>query len=198
MTNVKLSILITGTVFLLSVCACHTDESEPLGKNVSPYCSATKEIAKSFENCSCDIKFTDFMHEYTYTKISSVYSHLGPPCSQNIIYISYVNSVHDHNEPNYKFGFYLPTISEEEFFKPGSFHIDTISIYESSLTGGFGGPIYDVDITFIWDGVNLNEDIYSGTGKFIINKEIPTSFPGYFWPVQEIPFEFCGSRRMDN
>ena len=138
------------------------------------------------------------MHEYTYTKISSVYSHLGPPCSQNIIYISYINSVHDHNEPNYKFGFYLPTISEEEFFKPGSFHIDTISIFESSLTGGSGGPIYDVDITFIWNDVNLNEDIYSGTGKFIINKEIPTSFPGYFWPVQEIPFEFCDSRRKDN
>jgi len=194
----KLVFLISGIGMIIFLYGCYSNEPEPLGKNMPSYCSATKLIAKSYENCSCNIVFRDYINEYTFTGINSVYYQIGPPCSQNVFYISYINSVHDHNEPDYRFGFYLPMINEEDFFKPGSFNIDTISIFENSLTGGFGGPKYNIDITFMWENIELNEGIYSGTGKFIINKEIPTSFPGYSWPVQEIPFEFCSSRRTDN
>lgn len=196
MINTKPLLQIAGILLIFTFYSCHTDEPEPLGENMSPYCSATKLIAQSYRNCRCNITFTDYLlHEYTYVGINSVYGQIGPPCSQNVFYINYINSVHDHNEPDYKFGFYLPILNDEDFFKPGSFKIDTIFIFENSLTGGFGGPKYNVDVTFIWDNVEYKEGIYSENGKFVINKEIKTSFSCCSWPTQEIPFVFCDSRR---
>lgn len=180
---------------ILFLCGCQKDEPEALGKGIQPYCQPEKLIAKSYLNCYCDISFTDYIHKYTYVKITSAYYQVGPPYLQNVFYINYINSVHNHNEPDYKFGFYLPRIADKDFFKPDTFQIDTLFIFESSLTGGHGGPVFNVDISFIWLNVEINEGIYSGSGKFIINEKIPTSFPGYTWPEQEILFEFCDSGR---
>ena len=127
----------------------------------------------------------------TYTKINSVYSQIGPPCSQNILSISYVNSVHDHNEQDFTFNLYLPIMKDEDFFKPDTFHVDTILILEPYPYGGSAGVSWNADITLIWDSVTISQGIYSGSGKFIINKEIPSTFPKYNWAVQEIPFKFC-------
>ncbi len=38
--------------------------------------------------------------------------------------------------------------------------------------------------------VSLVGKVYSGKGRFILNKDIPSSFSGYKYPAQEIPFEF--------
>lgn len=63
---------------------------------------------------------------------------------------------------------------------------------ESRQTGGQSGPRSDADVDFIWNEVKLVEGIYSGKGKFIINKKIPVNYPAtFFFPKQEISFEFC-------
>ncbi|MBW8325075.1 MAG: hypothetical protein K0M50_09965 [Prolixibacteraceae bacterium] len=63
-----------------------------------------------------------------------------------------------------------------------------LDIYEESLCGGVGGPASNVDITLIWDEVSLEGSVYSGKGRFIINKDIPSSFSGYKYPAQENTF----------
>jgi hypothetical protein len=88
----------------------------------------------------------------------------------------------------------MDRIDKKDFFKPGSIQINELDIYEESLCGGMGGPASNVDITLIWDEVSLDGSIYSGKGRFIINKDIPSSFAGYKYPAQEIPFEFFPSK----
>jgi hypothetical protein len=137
------------------------------------WCQATKIDAQSIKS-SCNIQFWDIMHQYTYVSIESSFYFLGPPCSQSAFEIKYINSKHDHNEPDYSF----------------VFKISELDIYERQSNAGGGGPMGNVDITLIWDEVTLSGSVYSGKGKFIINKDIPSSFPGYKYPAQEIPFEF--------
>jgi hypothetical protein len=182
--------IVTIFCLLILLIGCHS-EDEQHGNYMPSYCSASKTIAKSNKDCSCRIAFKDYMYEYTYIIINSNYYQIGPPCSQNVFKIKYINSIHDHNEPDYEFGFYLPIMKEEDFFKPDTFNIDTVDIFYQHPMGGHGGPIFNVDITLIWESVSINQGMYTGRGKFIINKEIPTSYPGYKWPVQEIPFVFC-------
>ncbi|MGM0622277.1 MAG: hypothetical protein ACQETJ_14585 [Bacteroidota bacterium] len=194
--------ILNKNLFIITICfgllqlfsACDTGEVYPPGKKIAPYCSQETIIANSKQDCSCDITFRNYIREYSFTGIKSTYVSIGPPCNQNVFKIKYINAVHDHNEPDIEFGFYLPPYSNEDFFKADTFQIDTVSIGEWKRTGGFGGPKFDVDVTFIWESVELSEGIYSGKGKFLINEEIPTSFPNYFYPVQEIPFEFCELR----
>ena len=84
----------------------------------------------------------------------------------------------------------MKAMTRNEFFKPGSIQINKLDIYEESLCGGIGGPASNVDITLIWDEVSLIGSVYSGKGRFIINKDIPSSSKGYYYPAQELPFEF--------
>ena len=188
-------VIVLLSIILLNSCQSYDTSTEGLGGHLRNYCSVTKQIAKSHKDCSCNIIFRDYMHQFTYTKINSVYYQIGPPCSQNVLSISYVNSVHDHNEQDFTFNLYLPLMKDEDFFKPDTFHVDTILITEPYPYGGSAGASWNADITLIWDSITIFQGIYSGSGKFIINKEIPSSFPKYTWPVQEIPFVFCNKQR---
>ncbi|GEM_PF-6871587 len=175
---------------------CEEDEPQALGRNYQPSCGSIKKIAQCAINCQCSIVFNDYVNTYTFTKIESSYSALGPACKQNFFRIKYINSTHEHNETDFEFGFYLPQYTNEEFFKIDTFKVETLYYGEWRPMGGHGGPRYDMDIDFIWDEVHLNEGIYSGKGKFIINKKIPVNTPPtYYFPEQEILFEFCEWRR---
>ena len=187
--NIFLTIIFLG---------CINKDYEPPGKRLPSYCQETDFIARSKNECECSIRIQSYVNEYTFTKIESNYYSVGPPCNQNIFKIKYINSVHDHNEPDLEFGFYLPQLENKDFFKVDTFQIDTIYYGEWKATGGHGGPRYDADVTFIWDEVDLIEGIYSGKGKFIINKKIPVNYPAtYHFPRQEILFEFCQLRRIE-
>ncbi len=192
--NSKLSIFLffsLSSIFFINGCISD-DQPTPLGKNMYSPCGGIATIAKSKADCKCNIVFKDYVNEYTFTGIQSAYYKFGPVCKQNMLFIKFFNSVQDHNEPNYEFGFYLPQLANEDFFKIDTFQIDTLHYGESRLSGGHSGPIYDANVVLIWDEVNLADGIYSGKGKFIINKEIPVNYPAtYFFPKQEIPFEFC-------
>lgn len=179
------------TLLYLSGCSIE-EEPQGLGGNSFSPCGGIAIIAKSKADCKTNIVFKDYVNEYTFTGIQSAYYKLGPVCKQNMLFIKFFNSVHDHNEPNYEFGFYLPQFSNKEFFKIDTFQIDTIHYGESRLTGSHSKPVYDANVVFIWDEVSLNDSVYSGRGKFIINKKIPVNYPAtYFFPEQEISFEFC-------
>jgi hypothetical protein len=136
------------------------------------------------------------MYKYTYVGIESSFYTIGPPCNQSAFAIKYINSKHDHNEPNYTFVLKMNPIDKVDFFKQGSIKISELDIFQSQLTGGGGGPAQNVDITLIWDEVLLVGTVYSGKGRFILNKDIPSSFTGYKYPAQEIPFEFSTRDRV--
>lgn len=193
------SIILKSLIYIfltINFFGCITEDYEPPGKQVSSYCDATKIIARSKSDCACNIKIQSYVNEYTFTKIESNYYSVGPPCNQHIFKIKYINNIHDHNEPDIEFGFYFPQLENKDFFSVDTFQVDTIYFGEWRATGGHGGPRFDADVTFIWDEVNLVEGIYSGRGKFIINKKIPVNYPAtYYFPSQEIPFEFCRLRR---
>jgi len=178
---------------LLNFSGCKIeDEPQALGGNSYSPCGGIAIIAKSKADCKTNIVFKDYVNEYTFTGIQSAYYKLGPICKQNMLFIKFINSVHDHNETDFEFGFYMPQFLNEQFFKPDTFMIDTLYYGEKRLTGGHGGPKFDADVLFIWNEVSLNDSVYSGKGKFIINKKIPVNYPAtYFFPEQEISFEFC-------
>lgn len=172
---------------LLGVGCKKTDDSNY--KYPMNWCRPTEIAAHSLKS-SCNIQFWDIMYEYTYVSIESSFYNIGPPCNQSAFAIKYVNSKHDHNEPDYTFVMKMNPIDKADFFKQGSIKISELDIFESKLTGRGGGPARNVDITLIWDEVSLVGAVYSGKGRFVLNKDIPSSFPGYKYPAQEIPFEF--------
>lgn len=96
----------------------------------------------------------------------------------------------------YTFTMKMNAMKRDEFFKPGSIQINKLDIYEESLCGGVGGPASNVEITLIWDEVLLIGNYYTGKGRFVINKDIPSSFSCYKYPAQEIPFEFHPRLRL--
>ncbi|MDX8341431.1 hypothetical protein SLH46_19690 [Draconibacterium sp. IB214405] len=179
-------------LFFYLVGCTKEEQSQALGENMFDPCGAIEFIAKNRDNCHSNIVLQSYVNEYTFTEIESSYYALGPQCEQNRFTIKYINSTHDHNEPDLEFGFYLPKYPNSIFFKKDTFNIDTIYYREWRPSGGHGGPRYDAEAIFIWDEVEINDTIYSGKGKFILNKEIPVNYPAtYFFPAQEIPFEFC-------
>lgn len=186
--------LFTAVILLLGLQGC----KEPDDSNTKQYpfyqCRSTEGIARSV-NTYCNIQFWDIMYKYTYIKLESSYFTLAAPCSESVFKIKYINSLHDHCENDYTFTFKMNATTKEEFFKPGSIQINKLDIYEESLCGGVGGPASNVDITLIWDEVSLTGNYYTGKGRFIISKDIP-SYPGYFYPAQEIPFEFYPRERV--
>ena len=188
-----------GLILIIFIVGYSCKKDEPYGYK-SPYgqCSSYKTIAKSLPNCNCSIQIQHYRNLYTFVKIESSYYSISPPCIQNVFKIRFINSVHDHNEPNIDFSFYMPQYTKEEFFRIDTFQIDTMGMGAWSISGGHGGPRYGVDVTFIWDSVKINDNIYSGKGKFIINTDIPHNlYPDYDYPAQEIPFEFRESRRTN-
>jgi hypothetical protein len=136
------------------------------------------------------------MYKYTYTGIESSFYTLNAPCDESVFSIKYINSVHDHNEPNYTFVMKMDPLMKNEFFKPGSYRINDLTILEEKLTGSGGASYFDVDITLVWEEVSLDGAIYSGKGKIVFHKDIPhSSFPNYRYPAQEIAFEFPARSR---
>lgn len=188
---------IAAVVILIALFSTGCNKTEDSGYSKFPpnYCELTGTAAHSLQT-SCNIQFWDIMHKYTYIGIESSFYSLGPPCNRSLFEIKYINSKHDHNEPDYEFVLKMNPTNPADFFKQGTIKINELDIFESKLTGGGGGPVRDVDITLIWDEVLLVGSVYSGKGKFIINKDIPSSFPGYKYPAQEIPFEFRARDRV--
>lgn len=179
-------------MLLISFClqGCRDDDDTNYSRYPSYLCQTIGIISQSIKT-KCNIQFWDFMHLYTYTTLESSFYTLSEPCNQSVFSIKYTNSIHDHNEPDYTFLLKMNFIEKEKFFKPGSFVIDELYIYEEKLTGGSGQYYPNIDITFVWDEVSLSGSIYSGKGKIIINKEIlHSSFANYKYPAQQIPFEF--------
>ncbi|MDP3643505.1 MAG: hypothetical protein Q8S54_09995 [Bacteroidota bacterium] len=195
----KIIRLITVFIILTAVIGTGCQESEDSYPKQYPgyQCRATEPIARSI-NTDCNIQFWDIMFKYTYVKLESYFYTVGAPCNESVFRIKYINSKHDHCEPDYTFTLKMNAMTRDEFFKPGSIQINKLDIYEESLCGGIGGPASNVDITLIWDEVSLVGSVYSGKGRFIINKDIPSSFPGYKYPAQEIPFEFHARDRERN
>jgi hypothetical protein len=190
-----LNVIVIFWVLSFIFLGCKEEEPQGLGQNYRDPCGVIKRIAQSSSNCQCSIVFKDYVNTYTFTKIESSYNALGPYCKQNLFKIKYINSTHEHNQTDFEFGFYLPQYTDEEFFRVDTFRIDTLGYSEYRQTGGHGGPRYSSDVLFIWDEVKLKEGIYTGKGKFIINKKIPVNYPAtYFFPAQEISFEFCEPR----
>lgn len=175
--------------YLLFLFGC-SEKDDTYSKNMPNYgCNVTEIVARSIKS-DCNIQFWDIMHNYTYVSIESSFYTIGAPCNQSAFAIKYINLKHDHNEPDYTFILKMDRIDKQDFFKPGSIKITELAIFENKLTGGGGGPVSNVDISLIWDEVLLLGNVYSGKGRFVINKGIPSSFPNYTYPVQEIPFEF--------
>ncbi len=189
-----------GLILIIFIVGYSCEKDEPsINRFQYGQCSPHETIAKSFKNCNCSIQIQHYRNLYTFVKIESSYYSITPPCRQNVFKIKFTNSVHDHNEPDIDFSFYMPQYTNEEFFKIDTFQIDTMGMGAWSLSGGHGGPRYGVDVTFIWDSVKINDNIYSGKGKFIINSDIPYNLNSdYVYPAQEIPFEFCESRRTNS
>jgi hypothetical protein len=187
--------LLTVILFLLGSQGCKEPEDSNTKQIPWTNCQTTEIVARSLKT-NCNIKFWDIMYQYTYVSIESSFYTTGVPCNQSVFAIKYTNSKHDHCENDYTFTFKMDRIDKKDFFKPGSIQINELDIYEESLCGGMGGPASNVDITLIWDEVSLDGSVYSGKGRFIINKDIPSSFKGYKYPAQEIPFEFFPRSRM--
>jgi hypothetical protein len=187
--------LIAIALFLLVLQGC----KEPEDYNTKQYpfyqCRATEPLARSI-NTDCNIQFWDIMYKYTYVRLESSFYTLAAPCNESVFRIKYINSLHDHCEPDYTFTLKMKAMTRDEFFKPGSIQINKLDIYKEELCGGVGGPASNVDITLIWDEVSLVGNVYSGKGRFIINKDIPSSSKGYNYPAQEIPFEFFPRIRL--
>lgn len=192
--NLDMKIIRLITVFIILTalfgtgCQITTDE---INTKQYPFdqCRTTEPLARSIDS-DCDIQFWDIMHKYTYVRNESLFYTLDAPRNESVFQIKYINSKHDHCEPDYTFTLKMNAMKRDEFFKPGSIQISKLDIYEESLCGGVGGPAQNVDITLIWDEVSLIDNVYSGKGRFILNKDIPSSFAGYKYPAQEIPFEF--------
>ena len=188
----KVSMLL---LFLICFSGCRED-MEPTGKGM-PYriCTTREGIVNSIKT-NCNIEFWDYMYKYTYTSIESDFYTLNAPCNETVFSIKYINSVHDHNEPDYKFDLKLNPLSKDEFFKPGSYQVNNLLIWEERHTSGSGAAYSEADITVVWEEVTLSGAIYSGKGKIVIHKDIPhSSFPNYNYPAQEIQFEFPARAR---
>lgn len=187
----KIIRLIAVIIILTALFGTGCQESEDTNTKQYPWtsCRTTEVVARSIKT-NCNIQFWDITSQYTYVSIESSFFTTGAPCNQSAFAIKYINSKHDHCEPDYTFTLKMNRIDKEDFFKPGSIQINDLDIYYEKLCGGMGGPVSNVDITLIWDEVSLVGSVYSGKGRFILNKDIPTSFPGYKYPAQEIPFEF--------
>lgn len=100
-------------------------------------CQTTEPIARSIDN-ECCIQFWDIMHKYTYVRIESLFYTLDAPCNESVFQIKYINSKHDHCEPDYTFKLKMNAVTRNEFFKPGSIQINKLDIFEESLCGGVG------------------------------------------------------------
>lgn len=191
-THKALVLLVLMTAFY--GCA---EEMEHTGKGM-PYmynCSTTEGIAKSIP-ADCSIEFWDFMHKYTYTGIESSFYTSKAPCNESVFSVKYINSVHDHNEPDYTFILKLNPLTKAEFFQPGSFKVNEFAIQEQKLTGGGRTPYSGVEATVVWQEVALTGGNYSGKGKIIFPSDFPHfSYPNYSYPAQEIPFEFPARTR---
>lgn len=158
----------------------------------NPYmvnCVHLEPISNSIST-NCNIKFWDIMYEYTYVWIESSFYTLEAPCNESVFKVKYMNSLHDHNEPDYTFILKMNYIKRNDFFKPDTINVKLFSIEEDELTGGSIVGYPNADVTLIWDEVSLTGNTYSGKGKIVIHKDIPYYYPAYKYPAQEIPFEF--------
>lgn len=183
-------------VILIAFYGC-AEEMEAPGKGIPPRytCSTTDGIVKSIP-ADCRIEFWDFMHKYTYTGIESSFYTLKAPCNESVFNVKYINSVHDHNEPDYTFILKLNPLTKTEFFQPGSFKVNEFAIQEWQRTGGGQTPYTGVEVSVVWQEVTLAGGTYSGKGKIIFPSDFPHfSFPNYKYPAQEIPFEFPARTR---
>lgn len=195
MVRIKYIKFFLVVLFLIGLQGCQEPE-DSFSKQYPGYqCRATEPMSHSIET-DCTIQFWDIMYKYTYVRLESTFYTLAAPCKESVFRIKYINSKHDHCEPDYTFTLKMNAMTRDEFFKPGSIRINKLDIYKESLCGGVGGPASNVDITLIWDEVSLVGSVYSGKGRFILNKDIPTSFPGYTYPAQEILFEFYPRLRL--
>ena len=188
--------LIVVVLFFLGLQGCKEPEDSNTKQIPGYQCRATAPSAKSIDT-DCNIQFWDIISKYTYIKLESSFYTLAAPCSESVFKIKYVNSKHDHNEPDYTFKLKMKAMTRDEFFKPGSIKVNGISIYDEKPAGGVESPYSNVDITLIWDEVSLINNVYSGKGRIVFNKDIPHfSFANYKYPAQEIPFEFFPRSRM--
>jgi hypothetical protein len=195
MNKFKFLRLMPAIFILVFFLGCKNQDNMEHGNNPFNWCYPTEIFARSVKS-DCNIQFWDILFKYTYVKIESSFYSIGAPCNENIFEIKYINSLHDHCENDYTFKLNLSTLTKEEFFKKGSFPVSKFSIWEESLCGGHGSNYTDVDITLVWDEVSVVGKIYSGKGKFIINKDIPFGVDTLNYPAQEIPFIFQGRDRM--
>lgn len=188
--------LLAVLLFLFGLQGC----KEPEDSNTKQYpfyqCRATEPLARSI-NTDCNIQFWDIMFKYTYIRLESFYYTLAAPCNESVFQIKYINSKHDHNEPDYTFTLKMKAMTRDEFFKPGSIKVNGLSIYDEKPAGGVVSPYSNVDVTLIWDEVSFLGNVYSGKGRIVFNKDIPHfSYANYKYPVQEIPFEFLPRTRL--
>ncbi|HET6559534.1 MAG TPA: hypothetical protein VFG54_19580 [Prolixibacteraceae bacterium] len=192
----KIHKVIVLLVLLTAFIGCR-EEAEPVEKGMHFLytCPTSEGIAKSIP-ADCRIEFWDFMNKFTYTGLESNFYTLKAPCNESVFSIKYINSVHDHNEPDYTFILRLNPFTKGEFFQPGTYKVKEFYIGYKNLTSG-GQEYYPVkDVSVVWEEVALDGEIYSGKGKIIFPSDFPhSSFPGYYYPAQEIPFEFPARAR---
>lgn len=185
--HLKIPFILFFSIIFLQACK---EKNEDERKYPPNYCFVTEIVATS-RYTTCNVQFEDIVNKFTYIGNESSFYTLGKPCNRSVFSIRYTNSKHDHNEPDYTFMLKMDYMNKEDFFRPDSLKISSFSLREEKLTGGGEETYQDVDITLVWLEVALNGNRYSGKGKIIINKDIPhSSFAGFKYPAQEIPFKF--------
>lgn len=198
MNRIKHIKLLAVILFLLGLQGCQESEDSYTKQYPGYQCRATEPLASSI-NTDCNIQFWDIMFKYTYVKLESSFYTLAAPCNESVFKIKYINSKHDHNEPDYTFTLKMNPMRRDEFFKPGSFKVNELSIFDEQPSGGVVSPYSNVDVTLIWDEVSLIGNVYSGKGRIVFNKDIPHfSYANYKYPAQEIPFEFQPRVRLSH
>lgn len=191
MHQFKIHKAIVLVIILASLIGCvKKEESSALGEHYVNQCSTREGISKSIP-ANCNIEFWDFMYKYTYTGIESEFYTFNVPCNESVFSVKYINSVHDHNEPDYRFILKMDPLTRAEFFQPGTYKVKEFNIGYNNLTSGGQEHYSRKDVTVVWEEVALDGEIYSGKGKIIFPSDFPhSSFTGYYYPAQEIPFEF--------
>jgi hypothetical protein len=124
---------------------------------------------------------------------SYLYSH-KPTSNQNVFHFS-SGKINGTDSRIVGFSVFVPPVSPEEFFRPGTFNIDKLSI-EYAVNNGTGfvtkfGDFQNIKAVLNWKTATYENQIFKGTGSLTLSKQITfKNESAIFFPAQSIEFNF--------
>jgi hypothetical protein len=180
------SLILISIISLQFICCDKKKDSSDEGIIIGGvYNNYTKNVQNNFAS-----QFTINDSTYYFQKLdASLYSH-QPTSKQNVFIISLIDTIH----PIYgilELRIFTDLMTPEDFFKAGTFDIDSIQINHFLYKINFTDDPWGIEAIFTWETSSYENMSFKGKGSFeIINYADGPYLSGAYYPAQKINFEF--------